>query len=165
MIIAVDFDGTIVENAYPEIGEPLPGAIETLQAWKQRGHTIIINSCRAGAYQAQMEAWLVRNNVAHDYINENAPERIAQYGCDCRKISADIYIDDKNVECLGYHTITKRSWWFGYEQVVIQMEAREKVKAITGREASNYLLDDIDIILEHDLFKIPTKRSDDIEEK
>lgn len=123
MIISVDFDGTIVENKYPDIGEPLPDALAVLQEWKRKGHTIIINSCRCGAAQAQMEAWLIRNHVAHDYINENAPERVAQYGCDCRKISADVYIDDKNIDRLS-PTVIKSSgfWWYCYMTVKLLEE-------------------------------------------
>lgn len=99
MIIAVDFDGTIVENAYPEIGEPMKGAREALQYFREEGHTIIINSCRAGIYADNMRRWLKSRMFHFDFINENDPKRTAQYGGDTRKISADIYIDDKNVFC------------------------------------------------------------------
>lgn len=99
MIIAVDFDGTIVENAYPEIGEPMKGAREALQYFREEGHTIIINSCRAGIYADNMRKWLKSRMFHFDFINENDPKRTAQYGGDTRKISADIYIDDKNVFC------------------------------------------------------------------
>lgn len=155
MIIAVDFDGTIVENAYPEIGEPLPGAIETLQAWKQRGHTIIINSCRAGAYQAQMEAWLVRNHVAHDYINENAPERIAQYGSDCRKISADIYIDDHDVIMInssGDFSQVGYLFWYRWDKLV---RCREKFLMSEAQRLENVIMEDLDIVLGHNPLKSP----------
>ena len=32
MTIAIDFDGTIVEHMYPEIGEEIPFATDTLKA-------------------------------------------------------------------------------------------------------------------------------------
>lgn len=41
--------------------------------------------------------WLNAHGVIPDYVNENAPDRIQQYGGDTRKISADFYIDDKIV--------------------------------------------------------------------
>lgn len=42
MIIAVDFDGTIVEHKYPEIGRELPFAIETLKKLQQERHRLIL---------------------------------------------------------------------------------------------------------------------------
>ena len=45
-IFAIDFDGTIVSDKYPEIGEPFPEAIETIREIKKLGHKIIIWSCR-----------------------------------------------------------------------------------------------------------------------
>jgi hydroxymethylpyrimidine pyrophosphatase-like HAD family hydrolase len=48
MIIAVDFDGTIVEHAYPAIGKPIPFAIETLIRLQQEGHRLILWSVREG---------------------------------------------------------------------------------------------------------------------
>ena len=155
MIISVDFDGTIVENKYPEIGDPIPGAIQTLQAWKARGHTIIINSCRNGIHQAQMEAWLIRNHVAHDYINRNAPERIALYGFDCRKISADIYIDDHDVGMIhpsGDFMRVGPLLWSLWDNLV---RRREKFLMSEAQKSENVIIDDLDIVLGHNPLKSP----------
>lgn len=158
MIISIDFDGTIVENKYPDIGNPIPMAIPVINAWKKRGHTIIINSCRCGIHQARMEAWLIRNHVPHDYINENAPERIAQYGCDCRKISADIYIDDKSIERVLDNQLTPIhiSAWMHYAAAVAGIE---KTLSTTAQESPVTITDDQDIILGHNPLKSPLKRS------
>lgn len=99
MIIAVDFDGTIVKNAYPDIGAPIENAVKALRYFKEQGHTIIINSCRADYYADEMTHYLLYNDIPFDFINENDPKRTSQYGGDTRKISADIYIDDKNIFC------------------------------------------------------------------
>ena len=100
MIIAVDFDGTIVENGrWPEIGALIPGAADALRILRSRGHKIIINSCRCGASERLMVLFLVANHIPFDAVNENLPERIAAFGGDCRKISADVYIDDKGLGC------------------------------------------------------------------
>ena len=48
MTIAVDFDGTIVENKYPEIGKELPFAIHTLQLLQEEGNRIILFTSREG---------------------------------------------------------------------------------------------------------------------
>ena len=46
MLISVDFDGTIVRHWFPEIGEPLEGAIETLKDLAAAGHRLILCTCR-----------------------------------------------------------------------------------------------------------------------
>lgn len=120
MIIAVDFDGTIVENAYPEIGEPMPGAIICIRYLKGKGHTIIINTCRAGKYVEEAIRWLRKYDIPFDFINENDPARVAQYGEDTRKISADVYIDDKNIFC---HSIN----WFDITGEIERMTSKKVV--------------------------------------
>lgn len=100
MIISVDFDGTICEaGCWPEIGKPVPGAHQALRELRKAGHKIIINSCRCGAAEREMIMWLAVNKYPYDAVNENLPERIEQYGGDSRKISADLYIDDKGMYC------------------------------------------------------------------
>ena len=47
-IIGIDFDGTIVEHKYPEIGNPVPGALETMKDLIQQGHKIILWTMRSG---------------------------------------------------------------------------------------------------------------------
>ena len=98
LVLAVDFDGTIVLSAWPEIGEPIPGAIDTLRQWHQEGHHIIIWTCRAGPELEACREWLDAHGVRYDAINCNLPERIEFYGgSDTSKVSADLYIDDKAV--------------------------------------------------------------------
>jgi len=42
MIIAVDFDGTIVEHKYPKIGSEIPFATDTLKMLIKDGHQLIL---------------------------------------------------------------------------------------------------------------------------
>ena len=46
MIIAVDFDGTIVEHRYPAIGKELPFATSTLRQLMEDGHRLILWTVR-----------------------------------------------------------------------------------------------------------------------
>ena len=48
MLIAVDFDGTIVEHEYPKIGKEIPFAIDTLIALANEGHRIVLWTVREG---------------------------------------------------------------------------------------------------------------------
>jgi hypothetical protein len=95
--LSVDFDGTIVEDAYPYIGELKPNAKEVITGLFENGHDIIINTCRAGTYEADVYQFLDDWDIPYNYINCNLPEKVEHYGMDCRKISADVYIDDKNI--------------------------------------------------------------------
>jgi len=94
-VVAIDFDGTIVEDNYPEIGKLLPQAKESIQEIKELGTTIVIWTCRMDDKAEQAKEFLTKNEIPFDYFNENTDERKRFYGNDSRKISADIYIDDR----------------------------------------------------------------------
>ncbi|BAI61677.1 conserved hypothetical protein [Methanocella paludicola SANAE] len=96
-IFAIDFDGTIVIDKYPGIGEPIPEAIDTIREIKKLGHKIIIWSCRVDPQLSEMRDFLIFNRIPFDHINENCPAKIAYYNNDTRKIGADYYIDDKMI--------------------------------------------------------------------
>lgn len=98
LTLSIDFDGTIVFEKYPGIGELIPGAKEAINTLHDMGHIIIINSCRAGPYEEQMKQYLYTAEIKHHFVNENPSWRIEQYeGLDSRKIGADYYIDDRNL--------------------------------------------------------------------
>jgi len=99
-VIAIDFDDTIFADEYPFVGEPLPGAIDTINKYYNQGHTIIIWSCREGDYAEEAILALEREGVKYHFFNNNAPERTAKYGYDSRKIGADIFIDDRSIHAL-----------------------------------------------------------------
>jgi len=95
-IYAVDFDGTIVRDAFPEIGELYPQAVWALRMLHKFGNLISIWSCRCNHYQEDMEIFLEFNKVPFDYVNRNTDGQIDHWTWDCRKIFADVYIDDRN---------------------------------------------------------------------
>lgn len=95
--IAIDFDGTIVQDVYPGIGKFKRGAIDSINELYDAGHTIIINTCRVGVPACSALKALIDNNVKFDFFNENSISLINKFQGDCRKISADIYIDNKNL--------------------------------------------------------------------
>ena len=113
IVIAIDFDGTIVEENYPLIGELREGADKYINKLHNEGHTIIIHTCRSGVYAREAFRFLVDKEIEFDYFNENDPRLIEMYDNDSRKISADLYIDDKNLVKLPkwstkYNIIKKR---------------------------------------------------------
>ena len=95
LVIAIDFDGTICELAFPEVGAMKKMAKHYINKLYDEGHKILINTCRSGLYEGMAETFLKENGIKYHYINSNLLYLIENYGQDCRKISADIYIDDK----------------------------------------------------------------------
>ena len=97
MILAVDFDGTLHDGEYPSIGEPRPGAADTLRALQEEGHTIIIWTCRRDGLLDEAVAWMEREGIPFDMVNEQDGSVLRTFGGDTRKIYADVYIDDRNI--------------------------------------------------------------------
>ena len=104
-IIAVDFDGTLCENKWPEIGKPNRELIEFLKFAKKTDSTkLILWTCRTGDRLFEAVNWCMSYGLIFDAVNKNLPEIIEQFGEDTRKINADLYIDDKacSIFCLPF---------------------------------------------------------------
>jgi len=99
-ILAIDFDLTICMSDYPALGMQRKDAGVILRKLVTEGYGIVINTCREGVALYGAIKWLEDNDIPYHYINCNFPHLIEEYGADCRKISADMYIDDKGVEPL-----------------------------------------------------------------
>lgn len=95
MILAIDFDGTIVEDKYPSIGTIKWGAKEYINMLYNDGYTIIIWTCRTGKALKEAKQWLQANGIKHHHVNKSCPANVAKYKVDTRKVYADMYIDDK----------------------------------------------------------------------
>ena len=97
MIIAVDFDGTIVEHKYPEIGNELPFAIDTLRKLTEQQHRIILWTVRRGELLQQAVDWCKARGVEFYAVNKNYPEEELEETTMYGKINADLFIDDRNL--------------------------------------------------------------------
>lgn len=97
MIIAVDFDGTLHMGEFPEIGIPMPYAIEMMRKLKMNGHYLIINTCRSNGDLLEAINWLIEKGIPFDRVNDNHPDETAKHNNNSRKVYADVYIDDKQV--------------------------------------------------------------------
>lgn len=100
MIIAIDFDGTIVEDDYPRIGALKPGVVEALKTLRKDGYTLILWTCRTGLELAQAVKFCAENGIRFDTINKNTRSNVIKYGSDSRKVSASLYIDDRFLQKL-----------------------------------------------------------------
>ncbi len=116
MIIAVDFDGTIVEHKYPLIGKELPFATATLLKLIERQHRLILWSARRGELLQEAVDWCKERGIEFYAINKNFPEEeLGEDNC-FGKINADIFIDDRNLGGLPdwgqiYKMITEEKSW------------------------------------------------------
>ena len=115
--IAVDFDGTIVEDKFPQIGRERPFALRTLRALQDDGFTLILWTCRAGAELDAAVEFCRQGGVEFYGVNENFEGETYMGSCP-RKIDADIYIDDRNIGGLP-------SWGEIYQQITGKSDKKE----------------------------------------
>lgn len=80
MIIAVDFDGTLFRDAFPAVGEVMPGAVDAMRALHRAGHYLIIWTCRHGDRLLDAVNALVGHGIPFDRINDHNPDNVAKYG-------------------------------------------------------------------------------------
>ncbi len=110
LTIAVDFDGTLVEDEYPRIGRPIIFAFDTLKKLQDEGHRLILWTYRKGSALEEAVKFCEENGIVFYAVNKSFPEEEfdASYS---RKIHADIFIDDRNIGGL-------KSWGEIYQQLI-----------------------------------------------
>jgi len=105
-MLAVDFDGVICENVWPEKGKPMPGVINALHLLSKK-YRIIIWTCREKTHKDDMIKWLSEYEIKYDSINRMPiysgwPEGVFKFiwqslmDLNSQKVFADMYIDDRN---------------------------------------------------------------------
>jgi len=97
MIIAVDFDGTIVEHEYPQIGKEIPFAIETLKKLQEDQHRLILWSVREGRLLEEAVEFCRERGLEFYAANKDFPEEHGRGKGYSRKLKADLFIDDLNL--------------------------------------------------------------------
>ena len=117
MTIGVDFDGTIVEDRFPEIGPEIPFATDTLKMLVKEHHRLILWTVREGKYLEDAVNWCRERGVEFYAVNRDYPDETTGNNQHfSRKIKADVWIDDRN---LGgrpdwgtiYRMITRHKSW------------------------------------------------------
>ena len=96
-VIAIDFDGCLCDDAYPNIGKPHWEIIEKALTEKANGTALILWTCREGELLQEAVEACKRWGLSFDAVNDNLPERVSFFGSNSRKISADEYWDDRAV--------------------------------------------------------------------
>ena len=128
MIIAVDFDGTIVEHKYPSIGKEIPFAIETLKRLQADRHKLILWSVREGRLLDEAVAFCRERGLEFYAVNRDYPEEEKENNRHfSRKLKADLFIDDRNLGGLPdwgtiYEMVSKK---LSYEDLLNRYEDEE----------------------------------------
>ncbi len=119
--IAVDFDGTLVEDEYPKIGKPILFAFDTLKKLQENGHRLILWTYRKGSALDEAVQFSENQGVIFYAVNKSFPEEIydPKYS---RKINADFFIDDRNIGGL-------KSWGEIYQQLIGEPKPTSETKS------------------------------------
>lgn len=142
-IIAVDFDGTMVEHKYPLVGEDVPGAIHVMHELMEAGQNLILytmrdninkvpewpepyNCAEADTVLHQAVKWCADHNIKLLGVNRNPRVNFSK----SPKVYANVYIDDAALGCplvlrmdeRGY-TVAGRPMvdWFAVESMLVRM--------------------------------------------
>ena len=94
IILAIDCDGTIVEDKFPLVGQFRPNAKEVINKLYDEGYYIIIWTCRTGKFISDIKSFFQLNGLKYHKVNENYEDLdFNPYP----KIFATIYIDDRQL--------------------------------------------------------------------
>lgn len=117
-IIAIDWDGTIVENGYfPEIGVLKPNAINVIKRIINEGGQIIIWTCRGGEKQYKAIKNKLNENGVYDFIiNDHSPDMLELFEKNSPKVFADLYIDDRSLHAIKKGGID----WYEIEKMLFE---------------------------------------------
>lgn len=137
MIIAVDFDGTIVEHKYPEIGKELPFATYTLRKLIDDKHRLILWTVRRGKELEEAVQWCKEHGVEFYAVNKSYPEEEVGEAGLYSKVNADMFIDDLNIGGLPnwtviYNMISEGKTWKDVYSVREEEEEEEPKKRKKG---------------------------------
>lgn len=110
MIIAIDFDGVLVKDKFPEIGDPDWGMLKAVWKLGFTPHELVLNTCRVGERLEEAVEWCKHHDLRFTSVNSNTPSNLNKYGTDPRKVYADVYIDDRACgysRCKAINFLTK----------------------------------------------------------
>ena len=131
MVIAVDFDGTIVEHRYPSIGKEMPFAIETLRKLSEEGHRLILWTVREGDLLEEAVEFCRNRGLEFYAVNRDYPEEEEKHNSNfSRKLKADLWIDDRNLGGLP-------DWGTIYEMVHYRLTYEDLMKRYECKDSES----------------------------
>lgn len=94
-VIAVDFDGTLVKDQFPNLGQPFIEGINTVNDMIEAGYEIVIWTARQELVPVMEHLKNHGLNIDKVKINAHADYMLNRYESQGIKIGASIYIDDR----------------------------------------------------------------------
>lgn len=131
MVIAVDFDGTIVRHCYPAIGPEIPFAVDTLKLLIEERHTVILWTVREGHLLDEAVEFCNQRGLKFYAVNRNYPEEDKHHRGFSRKLKADLFIDDRNLGGLPDWGLIYRMI---HERITLEKICRERLARQTESE-------------------------------
>ncbi len=121
MTIAVDFDGVLTPaGCWPGVGEPNTKLIDRLKGFRKKGGKLILWTSRTGDALDLAVEFCRQNGLEFDAVNANLPETIRHFGNEGRKITADLYIDDKARQVIfaggRFRNVWLYKWYHRYKR-------------------------------------------------
>lgn len=96
-ILAIDFDGTLVSNKFPKIGNPDYVVADTVKTYQKKGWKVILWTCRTDSLlQEAIDFCKEQLDIKFDAVNDNLPEVQQYFGGNTRKVFANLYWDDRS---------------------------------------------------------------------
>ena len=111
IIIVLDFDGTVVEHAYPSIGKDLPYVVETLKKWTTELNVkIILSTMRSGQLLDDAVEWFKERQIPLYSIQEHptqhewtkSPKCHGDFCIDDRNVGTPLTIDSRGIPCIDW---------------------------------------------------------------
>lgn len=99
MTIAIEFDGVIVENEYPAIGEEKAFAFDTLLRLQKKRHNLILWTRRTGKLLDEAVDFCSAHGLTFYAINKSYPEEVVDQNTP-RKINAELYIENRMLDAI-----------------------------------------------------------------
>lgn len=100
VIVAIDFDGVLVEDGFPDIGNPDWEMVSAVWRLGFTEHELILWTSRVESRLEEAVQWCKDHDLRFAAVNSGAPSNLNEYNTNPRKVFADIYIDDR---AFGYN--------------------------------------------------------------
>ena len=130
--VAVDFDGTLCADAFPEVGAPNRAVIDYVKRLAADGSKIILYTSRENGTRKLLDeavAFCKEQEIPLYAVNENPGNphaaKIGLKPSDGRKVYADLYIDDKALNPAGIITMEDK------RAAEVQEAAEEVMETLT----------------------------------
>lgn len=123
--IVLDLDGTLLEHAWPDVGNWMPGAIEGVKRLHDAGYHLVIDSSRfhtmefGTAYINHKKRDPAARQAEINFIREmldNAGLRYVEIYTDHGKPPASYYIDDRAERYMGH----ANSWTKVVDKILVR---------------------------------------------